>query len=252
MTRIIDPTVATPYKTYDVTVTAGDIKLATRDGEAMFFHTTKNFSGLAGKKITFIDSAGKRAVAYGYQNGGGKSYEQDGASDKQYVVNGGFDIDATWTKGTNWTIGAGVAANSGGVVNQWLFQTVAATIGSLYDYSFDAISISAGSYTIVDGNFQLSTTITSTGSHVFTHCAGGTAFGFAPNLNFVGSVDNAGMKKIINVPTTGMLLSSTRTGSTRNMAEPPETGFNPNRVVTVRVENAPVIIDPTKPGTILG
>ena len=53
----------------------------------------------------------------------------------ELVVNGSFDTDSDWTKGTGWTISGGTA-NSDGTINQSILQTNVFTIGKSYKITF--------------------------------------------------------------------------------------------------------------------
>jgi hypothetical protein len=48
------------------------------------------------------------------------------------------------------------------------------------------------------------------------------------------TLDNVSVKKLTDVPVTGLHLMSTKNGTTRNMANV-ETGFNPNAIVGVKI-----------------
>jgi len=57
------------------TVSTGTLVLAIKDGSAAVYATDLNLSGYTANMIIIIDSAGKMAVAYGYQAGEGEHYE---------------------------------------------------------------------------------------------------------------------------------------------------------------------------------
>jgi hypothetical protein len=248
---IIDPTSAQAYKTYDVTVTAGNTILATKDGEAMFFHLTKNFSGLAGKKITFIDSAGKKAVAYGYQNGGGEALGSELITTPinslsqpfETFLTSGIDISSAIN-----TAGLGVCSvNMSDILGRLVYIGTNCTLNSgtgprLTTSRESSASTNQTIRSALNGLWGVYRTFCTNPSNgrEDTGLVLFVADGVLTNFSLIWSC-----KPLTNVPATGMLLCSTRTGSTRNM-ESVETGFNPNAVVTVRVENAPVIIDPSK------
>jgi hypothetical protein len=71
----------------------------------------------------------------------------------ELVVNGGFNVDANWTKGTGWTIGSGVAAAS--VVSndgaQQLTQSFATIPGRQYVVTYTASGVSGTGFSIFHG-----------------------------------------------------------------------------------------------------
>lgn len=59
------------------------------------------------------------------------------------VVNGGFDTDTSWTKGTGWTISGGKAVfTSGGTQFANIYQTLTTVVGAAYlvEYTLDLVS----------------------------------------------------------------------------------------------------------------
>ncbi len=67
-------------------------------------------------------------------------------SDDESVINGTFDTDSDWTKGTGWTISGGTANHASGTASN-LSQDISAITGVLYALSYDISSITAGTVT---------------------------------------------------------------------------------------------------------
>lgn len=235
---------------YEGVITSGDLHIATKDGEAMFFHDSIDFSAYAGNdagltpyRFVFIDSAGKIATAYGGAAGGGE------ALGSESVTNGDFSL---WT-GDNpdgWDVFFEDASNyitqdvggarivSNGTTYLLMQQTVSQVEKSLYKALWSA-SVTAGGYTVglaVSGRGWDSAGryITEDAIHYYTH------IGFASSLRFarVGTCDviisDVSFKKLTDVPATGLHLMSTKNGTTRNMASV-EAGFDPNAIVGVKI-----------------
>jgi hypothetical protein len=75
---------------------------------------------------------------------------QGGYQEQQFyfdglVTNGTFDADTDWTKGTGWTISAGVASYTSGTSSN-LTQTVDVIKGRSYYFSFNLSNTQAGTY----------------------------------------------------------------------------------------------------------
>jgi hypothetical protein len=86
----------------------------------------------------------------------------------ELVANGGFDVDASWTKGTGWTISSGEASHAAGTAS-YLSQSVSLTLGKTYRATCDVVFVSGGS-----GAFQFRSGGTTTGMTVTSANAGNT------------------------------------------------------------------------------
>jgi hypothetical protein len=223
---------------YEGVITSGDLHIATRDGEAMFFHDSIDFSAYAGTdggstpyRFVFTDSAGKVATAYGGAAGGGE------ALGAETVVNGGFDADTNWSKDTGWTISAGVASCDGsqGSVAAAIYQPLSVLSGQLCKAAYD-LTRSAGYAYCRIGASAMGSSYSSNGSHIdyITYDGAGGNHNIFGNSDFVGTVDNFSIKLLTDIPATGLHLMSTKNGTTRNMASV-ESGFNPNKIVGVKI-----------------
>jgi hypothetical protein len=112
----------------------------------------------------------------------------------ELVTNGTFDTDSDWTKGTGWTIAAGVATQSGG--NTTLQQSGILVTGALYVVTFTVAAISAGSVRVyLGGNYGTYRNATGTFSETIV-CGGTGTFFIQGNPSFVGSIDNVSVREI--------------------------------------------------------
>jgi hypothetical protein len=107
------------------------------------------------------------------------------------ITNGVFAADTNWTKGTGWTIAAGVASSSGAQSDDAdLTQTITPTAGLIYKVVFTVSGYSAGNVCAVVGDTE-GTDRAANGTYTEYIMAGaGTDFDIRADLNFVGSIDN--------------------------------------------------------------
>ena len=107
------------------------------------------------------------------------------------VVNGTFGADTDWTKGTGWTIGAGVATCDGTqITTSELRQAYTATDGESVKMTF-TVTRTAGSLTPFLGASD-HTAISAAGTYtiVITETSGDALIGFRADADFVGTIDN--------------------------------------------------------------
>jgi hypothetical protein len=131
----------------------------------------------------------------------------------ELVVNGGFDTDANWTKGTGWVISGGVASHSGGTAS-YLSQAVLGA-SKTYRVLIKVVSADASNFVqIYMGNSPASATITSVGEYEYTFTSQSSILlGFA--IRGIGnvSIDNVSVKEKIDADFTFTRNSSaTRVG----------------------------------------
>lgn len=109
------------------------------------------------------------------------------------ILNGAFAADSGWTKGTGWTIAAGVASSDGTqVADADLTQTPATALveGTSYVVIFTVSSYSAGNVTAVVGETE-GTNRAANGTFTQTIVAGsGADVDIRADLDFVGDIDN--------------------------------------------------------------
>lgn len=125
---------------------------------------------------------------------------QEMAESDELLVNGGFDTDTDWDKGTGWTIAAGVASSSGTNISA-LGQTSAFPVG-LYNYRVSCTSFTSGVLTprLSGGGVSNGENISSTGDFSNSIYAGASrsVFGLlSAGGGFVGSVDDASLTQTL-------------------------------------------------------
>ncbi len=138
----------------------------------------------------------------------GFSYQDSLGSEE--IVNGGFDTDSNWAKGSNWTISDG-KANSDGSSNGQILQSNVFESNKTYKVTFTVTKVS-GSGLIARafyGSYETILSITESGTYTtnFTPNAStnGTLYFISSGL-FVGSIDNVSVKEVVGqeeVPDSG-------------------------------------------------
>ena len=108
-------------------------------------------------------------------------------------LNSTFDVDANWTKGVGWTIGAGVATKSPSAAASLLTQTVG-TIGKQY---FSSVTINLRAYYFTFWNGGLYKNALSSGYDSAVYSAIGGALGYRGGTTTDGDIDNAVLKEIL-------------------------------------------------------
>ena len=231
---------------YEGVISSGDLHIATRDGEAMFFHDSIDFSAYAGTdagstpyRLVFTDSAGKVATAYGGAAGGGEALTE-------VLPQPLFDSAAQYDK-----VDAGVSV-SGGVASfdtsigtpQVLGKDSLVSIDSLYKRTLEILTCTSAGRIVgpYGGNAPSDGNRRAVGvySAIANWCLPSTEnvyfyasdFLDSPFIGTIGGVTSC--QKYTDIPATGLHLMSTKNGTTRNMASV-ETGFNPNAIVGVKI-----------------
>ena len=117
----------------------------------------------------------------------------------ELVVNGTFDTDSDWTKGTGWSISGGKASSDGSQTgNSGLQQSGIAEVGNIYKITFDLV-VSSGFINYVNlGGWIDGTNLTTSGTYTYyTDTTTATDnLGIAANADFVGSIDNVSVKEV--------------------------------------------------------
>lgn len=113
----------------------------------------------------------------------------------ELVNNGGFDSDASWTKGIGWTISGGVAAHAAGSASDLSISGVfLAGWGLNYTVTFTVTGQTAGSVTPKMGTKVL-TTRTENGPYTESAVHAGTSvLTFSASADFDGSIDNVSVR----------------------------------------------------------
>ena len=122
------------------------------------------------------------------------------AVDADRTTNGTFDTDASWTKGTGWTIDtsdSNAAACSGAQSSDSdLEQSITGTNGNVYEVKFTISNYSAGTLTprVKDG---VGTAVSANGTFVqYITASSGSNLELRANSTFVGTVDTVSVKEI--------------------------------------------------------
>ncbi|WP_180375627.1 phage tail protein [Mesorhizobium sp. 8] len=109
------------------------------------------------------------------------------------VIDGGFDADANWTKGTGWTISAGHATKTAGIASD-LSQVITMTAGKVYRGAATVTGRTAGAITpkITGGAAVAGAAVLSDGRFLFQIVAGAAPVNlvFSADAAFNGSLDD--------------------------------------------------------------
>lgn len=115
----------------------------------------------------------------------------------ELIVNGGFDADSNWTKGTGWTIAGGVAVGAAGSASALTQGPIALNQGEKYVVIFTVVTVSAGGVAPNVGA-TLGTLRTAIGTYEESIIAGAaSAFIIDKNATFVGTIDNISLREVI-------------------------------------------------------
>jgi len=231
---------------YEGVITSGDLHIATKDGEAMFFHDSIDFSSYAGTdagdtpyRFVFTDNTGKIAEAWGGAVGGGEALGAEciiswnNTPDYPYetlIVNGnGHDIDSAINSseiglaysntfgniGELFKIVTNVTLNSGTLPRLQTKRDTGSANQVLHDQLRSDTIYWTWSISIVTGRID--------NGLVFIN--DGTLVDFSLLIT---------TKKLTDIPATGLHLMFTKNSTTRNMTKV-DTGFNPNTIIKVQI-----------------
>jgi len=138
-------------------------------------------------------------VVDGVQLGTAVAITSAGDTTTELVTNGDFAADTDWTKGTGWTISAGVATKVAGVASS-LLQTVTLVPGRTYAVTFTATRTAGTLVPKLTGTTEVSTiAVTASGTYTayLTAVTGNNTVAFAANSTFAGTVDNVSVKSVL-------------------------------------------------------
>jgi hypothetical protein len=135
----------------------------------------------------------------------GFSYQD--ALGSELVVNGDFDTDSDWVKGTGWTISGGTANAAIPVASGLTASVGALTIGTTYKLTYTISNYSAGNIVIQAGWQASGASRSANGTYTeYLVCAGDTYVAFLGTSSFIGSIDNVSVKEYLGqevVPDSG-------------------------------------------------
>ncbi len=131
---------------------------------------------------------------------------------RNIAINGTFDTDTIWTKGTGWTISSGTA-NASITGAQNLVQPSILTIGKAYTVTLTVSNRSAGDVYLSLGTAAVlpnsGAVINTNGTYTVTGvAAGNTSFIIVGENNFAGSVDNVIVTEL-NIPASPAVAATT-------------------------------------------
>ena len=219
------------------------MRLSAVDGTAFVDFSAANvLTDHIGKRLTVLDSAGKKLIGFIKAVGTGETYTEK-------VINGGFDTDTTeWTiydaRCTLASIAGGQAGNCLEVTRatdgaEFVYQNITGIIGALYIFSRYAKSGTSGNessgYGVYSTNVAagiVTVVIDTTASWVagaFKWVADrtGLSVAVAKRTNTVGTMlfDEVSFKQVLTPAATGVTIVSTPGGTVFNWASK-ESGFN--------------------------
>lgn len=186
-----------------------------------FYGTARPDTGNFSEATTWaLDNWGEYLVGCSVDDGRLWEWDLDTTVGSETVTNGTFAADSDWTKGTGWTIAAGVASFSGSAVAA-LSQAITVVSGETYEVVFtltDAAADEARVVVTTSGGNVLSQTFAS-GTHSVRFLSDDTTatlkFEPAAAVASAFSVDNVSVKKvpvadvIANAPTNNLSLMVT-------------------------------------------
>ncbi len=238
------------------TVTASELHIATKDGEAMFFHDTLDFSAYANDfYFEFIDSDDKVATAYAGSAGGGA--DGDPSSPKlggELIDNGNMedgDPPTGWTS-VNDTISSAADERTGGEGTKSLeFERKVSADRARYSKTFSEGRLYKYSVWLKNlgpaNRVQLELEQLGVMVEEVERQTDNTWGLFESTINMwfpadtirlflsgtgIARVDDLSFQLYEDVPTTGLRLRNL--SNVRNM-QSVESGFNPNTVTKIRI-----------------
>lgn len=210
-------------------VAVANCRLATKDGEAMFFDEVVDFSAYAGSGgatpyyLAFKDSANKYAYAYGYTQGAGEALGANALA--------GLDFTLPWSTVTATINDANTFTNT--AASGYVYKNIL-SIGSIYKSSL-AASVTVGTARLTGASTNPVFSANDTNNTYRTAFSPGCFFNNnAGGIGAVTDITTATMYPLTNVSATGLLLVSASGGATRNMTSV-EAGFNPNAITSITV-----------------
>lgn len=196
------------------------LRIGTLPAGTQILNTTNTSSGTTESSYTtiFIAASGESNISLGGSGNG--VYEFDSVSVRELpstirpnvVENGTFDSSASWTLGTGWAIGSGVATKTAGTASV-MSQVEPFVIGRKYLLTY-TLTRSAGTIT---PRFTGGTTVngaarsgSGTFSEVLTALTGNTTLEFSADSAFAGTVDNVTLQEIVEIQNDGTSLLTYR------------------------------------------
>jgi len=165
-----------------------DAKLLAANVPEQFTVPTDPQTGLKPRYVLFGKGSAADFYAQAYTDMEGADRVINGTF-AEYVTNGAFGSDASWTKGTGWTIAAGVATATG-AISTALSQTSAITLVEGHTYTITyTVTRTAGTVTPSIGG-TAGTARSTDATFAETIVAGSTQILAFTGAGFTGTIDN--------------------------------------------------------------
>jgi hypothetical protein len=189
--------------------------------------TATTADGTANIGITSASSARITSCYVKRRTGSGSVFlSQGGSTGSTLVINGTFDADTDWTKGTGWTISGGVAARSAtGSVSSLRQTTGTITAGKPYQLSL-TVARTAGTLSVFLGSVFVAD-IAASGTYTYNVVCGTTGtlrIGLDGNATWDGTVDDV---IVLDSPETSLTV----TGGWTRVETPSATIANPRLAI---------------------
>lgn len=110
------------------------------------------------------------------------------------LTNGGFDVDANWTKEADWTIGGGVATKAAGAATRLIYQNVVA-IGTWYRVVWTLVR-NAGTFNAILGSANASVGRTASATYTDSFRANNISGGARGTNAGDGTIDDVSIKAL--------------------------------------------------------
>lgn len=116
----------------------------------------------------------------------------------ELVVNGEFDADSYWTKGTGWSIDNGTAnCNGEQIAVTSLYQNAGLVLGKTYALTYTLLNYSAGSVSLdVGGSVGIDRIADGTYVETLTVVTTNVNAVFNASADFIGSIDNVSVREV--------------------------------------------------------
>lgn len=178
-----------------------------------------------------MDNWGQNLVAC--PRGGGIYEWAPCFTNPELVTNGDFAVDANWTKGTGWTIAAGVASGAVGSASS-LEQAITMAPGAYFLLEAD-ITRTTGTLQPYIGTTTIGPAISASAHIKEVFFTGSGNLKFTKDINFVGTIDNVSVKQLLtaqiipNAPTqnTAIFVAAERILVTAGTVQAATSLFNP-------------------------
>lgn len=146
-----------------------------------------------------------------------------GDTTTELLSNGDFATDTVWTKGTGWTIAAGVASFTATGFSAGLSQPIAFVAGRVYTVTVTLTRV-AGSVQLMrfeGGTAVGTTTVSASGTYTqyLTAVTGNVTFVINAGSTFTGTVDNISLKSILLTVDNASSLYVCGTSAVRSAAQ---------------------------------